>query len=99
MPFMDVGCCWEVWSEDPPGACTGSDDELVLEVSDAWRCFDSDEPVVPVFVGSKSAVVGVLEWILLPPTSRSGKVMKKRQPKVVPKKAPSTLWKRELGGV
>ena len=30
--------------------------------------------------------------------SRSGKVMKKRQPKVVPKKAPSTDWNRELGG-
>ena len=31
--------------------------------------------------------------------SNSGKVMKKRQPKVVPKKAPSTDWKRLLGGV
>lgn len=32
-------------------------------------------------------------------TSNSGKVMKKRQPKVVPKKAPSTAWKRLFGGV
>lgn len=31
--------------------------------------------------------------------SRSGNVMKKRQPKVVPKKAPSTDWKRLFGGV
>lgn len=32
-------------------------------------------------------------------TSNSGKVMKKRQPNVVPKNAPSTDWKRLLGGV
>jgi hypothetical protein len=34
-----------------------------------------------------------------PPMSRSVKVMKKSEGKVVPKKAPSTVWKRELGGV
>jgi hypothetical protein len=33
------------------------------------------------------------------PTSRSGKVMKNKQPKVVPKKAPSTEWNRLFGGV
>ena len=32
-------------------------------------------------------------------TSNSGKVMKKRQPNVVPKKAPSTDWKRLFGGL
>src|SRR5579871_942542 len=31
--------------------------------------------------------------------SSSGKVMKNRHPNVVPKKAPSTAWKRLLGGV
>ena len=47
-----------------------------------------------------------MEWVVarlsgspLGEISNSGKVMKKRQPKVVPKKAPSTDWKRLLGGV
>jgi hypothetical protein len=52
----------------------------------------------PVEGGSLRGVAWGSEG-LSPPTSSSGKVMKKRQPNVVPKKAPSTVWNRELGGV
>lgn len=52
----------------------------------------------PVARGSMRGAEGVVVG-LSPPTSSSGKVMKKRQPKVVPKKAPSTVWNREFGGV
>ena len=62
---------------------------------------DAPAPVLldgPVERGSLRGV-GAGGVGLSPPTSSSGKVMKKRQPNVVPKKAPSTVWKRELGGV
>jgi len=61
-----------------------ADDERDL-LSAAWMASRASAPPTLVVRGA--------------PISSSGKVMKKRQPKVVPKKAPSTAWKRELGGV
>jgi len=45
------------------------------------------------------AVVGETALSPRAPTSSSGKVMKKRHPNVVPKKAPSTDWNLLFGGV
>jgi hypothetical protein len=70
---------------DPAGCCEAKDDD-----NDDLAVLSSGFAELEPTVG-EIGISGIGGGRFCPPTSRSGKVMKNRQPNVVPKKAPSTV--------
>src|SRR5436190_23715268 len=93
-PLMELGCGGNAGLAG--AGVTGAEEvEPVREFDAAPSMSALLRPSLPLPCGScvrPSLARGVL-------MSSSGKVMKNRHPNVVPKKAPSTVWKRLLGGV
>ena len=93
VPLMETG--WDRGGEEEArGRRLGSCWAVVAEVGTGVEVRDEERDFIVKSAGDERPKMGFVEARLsgspLAETSNSGKVMKKRQPKVVPKKAPST---------